>query len=466
MSPPDQAPAPRRGALLAGLRGRVGAAVAGGAVLVCAVFAVATYLIARQVLTAQRQDAALRQAYLDARFLRSELGTAGTSPADALDALDPQGATAVLLRRGDEWYSSSFTLDADAVPAALRPAGGLRSPAYLPARVDDELALVVAVPVPAVDATVYEIAPLEELQGTLRVLATLLAAGTLVAGVLGALLGRWLGRRALRPLEPMRATAAAIGAGDLGRRFPATSDPALSGIVTASNAMVGRLQERIERDARFAADVSHELRSPLTTLAASVELLEARNDGPPERRREALDLAHAELGRFQRLLEGLLELARADADPRDAVADGQLLDLGDLLRHVLRESGRPQGLLDAPAGPLRVRGDKLRLARLAANLLDNADRHGGGATAVTLRRDEERIVLTVDDAGPGVAPADRERVFERFATGGGPRASSGGTGLGLALVAETVAAHHGTVRCCESPAGGARFVVALPLAAP
>ncbi|NHC15651.1 HAMP domain-containing histidine kinase [Motilibacter sp. E257] len=452
--------------MLGSLRVRVGAAVAGGAVLVCAVFAVATYLIARQVLTAQRQEAVLRQAYLDARFLRSELGTAGTSPADALDSLDPQGATAVLLQQDGRWYSSSFTLDADAVPASLRPPAPLPSTAYLPTRVAGELSLVVAVPVPAVGATVYEVAPLEELQGTLRVLATLLTAGTLAAGVLGALLGHWLGRRALRPLEPMTATAAAITAGDLGRRFPATADPALTGIVGASNAMVETLQRRIERDARFAADVSHELRSPLTTLAASIELLQARNDGPAERRRQALDLATTELGRFRRLLEGLLELARADADPRDAVADGRVVDLGDLVRHVLRESGRPAGLLDAPAGPLPVRGDKLRLARMTANLLDNADRHGGGTTAVSLRRADGAVALTVDDEGPGVAPADRERVFERFATAGGHRASSGGTGLGLALVAETVAAHHGTVACAEAPGGGARFVVTLPLAAP
>ncbi|WP_147431985.1 HAMP domain-containing sensor histidine kinase [Motilibacter peucedani] len=458
---PARAPRPYgRGSL----RLRVATAVALAVLVVCAVFASAAYLLARGVLTQQRESASLRQAYLDASFLRDELGTTGTSPAEALDALDPQGAAAVFVHRSGAWYSSSFDLDADAIPRALLEVEGRQRVAHMPTSVGGDLSLVIAVPVPAVGITVYEVVPLQELRTTLRVLSTVLAGGALAAAVLGALLGLWLGRRALRPLAPLTSTAAGITAGDLGLRLPESGDPALSGIVSAFNAMIETLQRRAERDARFAADVSHELRSPLTTLTASIERLQARHHESPERRAEALALATGELARFHRLLEGLLELARADAGPQDAVINGQPTDLGDLLRHVLRDTGRSLELLHAPAGGLPVRGDKLALARMVTNLLDNADRHGGGARAVRLERSAGTITLLVDDAGPGVADSERQRIFERFATGSGGRGSSAGTGLGLALVAETVRAHGGRVGCEAAPGGGARFRTTLPAA--
>jgi signal transduction histidine kinase len=107
-------------------------------------------------------------------------------------------------------------------------------------------------------------------------------------------------------------------------------------------------------------------------------------------------------------------------------------------------------------------GRRLALVRAVTNLLDNADRHGGGVVGLRLRATDRAAVIDVDDAGPGVPVEERERVFARFATGRGARGSSAGTGLGLALVAETVAAHGGSVVCCGGPTGGARFTVTLP----
>ncbi len=191
----------------------------------------------------------------------------------------------------------------------------------------------------------------------------------------------------------------------------------------------------------------------------SVDLLNARRDELSERSQRALDLVTADLQRFRRLLEDLLELARSDGglDRRPNTP----VDLASLLRQVLGEVGRSPELLDGVDDAV-VLADKTRLGRLFRNLFENAETHGGGLSTVAITRSGADLLVAVDDAGPGVQPEDRERLFERFATGRNKRGSSSGTGLGLALVAETAAVHGGTVWCTASPAGGARFVVRLP----
>lgn len=320
--------------------------------------------------------------------------------------------------------------------------------------------LVVGVPVPAVDAVIYEVASLTELNAALRTLAIVLTAGTLAASALAALAGRRLAGQVLRPLHPLAATGVAIAAGDLSRRLPDTRDPDLATIVGAFNSMVDALQQRIERDTRFVADVSHELRSPLTTLVTSAELLQARRAELPARSRQVLDVVTAELDRFQTLVADLLELARSDAG---TPIDPTPVDLDALVRHTLLRSGRSPDLVSTSGTrPFTVRGDKLRLERVLTNLLDNADRHGGGVAAVGVHREGPTIAVTVDDAGPGVPCEHRDRIFERFATAGGPRRNAQGTGLGLALVRETALAHNGTVAYQQLPQRGARFILRLP----
>jgi len=208
--------------------------------------------------------------------------------------------------------------------------------------------------------------------------------------------------------------------------------------------MVEALEERIQRDARFAADLGHELRSPLTTLVASVQIIQRRRDDLPERTRRAVDLVSTELDRFQRTLEDLLELGRLDAGVR-----GQVLtrvDAGELVRVTLTQSHRSPDLLDIDGADLGIDVDKQQLSRSVVNLLDNADDH---------------VRIDVDDHGPGVPHAERERIFERFVRGGS-RGSLPGSGLGLSIVAETVQGHGGRVWCEDAPGGGARFRVELP----
>jgi signal transduction histidine kinase len=195
-------------------------------------------------------------------------------------------------------------------------------------------------------------------------------------------------------------------------------------------------------------------------LVASVDLLQARRGEMTPRQQQVLDLTSGELDRFRLLLDELLELARFDAGVPDASAPP--VDLHRLLVEAMEGSGRTAALLHGSEG-LRVRGDKRRLERAFVNLMDNADRYGGGLVGVTMVPGRGSVNVCVDDAGPGVPVEDRERIFARFATSGGGRGSTRGTGLGLAIVQETAASLGGLVWCTTRPGGGARFVVRLPV---
>lgn len=450
-----------------GLRNTVTLSFAAGALLLSALLAAGTYVAARHYLVDQRERLALRQAYADASFVRDGLLTAGARAGDAIGALSPPARSDVLLLRGGQWFSSALGDGSTTVPAAVadRAAAGVVSLAWT--RTSAGPAVVVGVPLPAVEAQFFEVSSTSELAETLGTLATVLTIAAVLTTVAGGVLGRAAARRLLVPLDTISGAAADIAVGRLETRLPSTADPDLAVIVGSFNTMAETLEDRIEQDARFAADLSHELRSPLTTLSTSVNVLVRRRDELSERGRQALDLVAAELDRLKQALEDLLELGRLDAGvgSRDLVAT----DLGDLVRNGLAESKRPSGLLVGPGGvpsgeevPLPVLVDKGQLHRALLNLFVNADTHGQGLTAVSVQRRDDHAVIVVDDAGQGVPAAERERIFERFARAGS-RGSRPGTGLGLSLVEETVRAHGGTVWCTEAPGGGARFVVRLPL---
>ncbi len=233
--------------------------------------------------------------------------------------------------------------------------------------------------------------------------------------------------------------------------------------------MAGTLEDRIEKDAQFASDVSHELRSPLMTLQASLEVLENNREGLNERAQSALDLLAADLDRFRELVEDLLEISRFDAGVMLLELEEVLLT--DFVRHVVRASGYdipverdPAVQVDPELGGIITAIDKRRVARVLTNLLSNAEKYGDGPVGVWVTADDDTVRIFVDDAGEGVPPEDRERIFERFnrASAAHRRGSSTGVGLGLALVAEHVRLHGGRVWVEDAPAGGARFAIELP----
>lgn len=448
-----------------GLRARIVYAFAVGALLVSAVLVATTFVLARSYLLGQRERAGTQQAFTDARTLASRLSTAGSDVGDELVDLVPSGGANIVVSSNGSWYSSSLDVGAQDVPEDLQDLVAEGTAGSVRVSTPSGPQLVVGVPVVAADLQFYEVAPLTELQSSLRTLAAVLGAGAVVATAAGALCGTWASRRVVHPLEQVAGAATMIAGGELGTRLPPTQDPDLLGIVASFNSMVEALSARIERDARFVGDVSHELRSPLTSLTTSVEVLGGRREELSDRGRRALALVEAELGRFRRTLDDLLELARTDG--RAGLAIAEPVSLGAVVREVLLRRGLPADLLRAaPDTTTVVVGDKNRLERMLTNVLDNAERHAGGVAKVHVEQQGRSVVVVVDDSGPGVAPAERERVFERFVRG--PRAARGslpGAGLGLAIVEEIAAGHGGSAWISGNPAGGARVTVSLPGAA-
>ncbi|MBF6236389.1 HAMP domain-containing histidine kinase [Nocardia otitidiscaviarum] len=404
----------------------------------------------------QRERSAVRLTDAHIGILRQNVAAEQPTEAD-LVAIEPPDGTVLLVRWGDTWIDSDSAL---ATSALLSPdiAGGSEESTRR-VTVAGKPYLRVGLPLNARGDMFYEFTPIAELDSTLRMLRNLLIACAIVASSVGAVLGVWASRRVLKPLHQLAVTASRIASGELDTRLPRTDDRDLSDTVDAFNTMVDSLQQRIERERRLVGDVSHELRTPLTTLVTSVGVMNKYEEQLPERMRRALRLTSDELSHMRRMLDDMLELARVDAGVHRG--DVELLSLGELLTHALAERHYPPELLTVVSDSI-IEGRRLELERTVANLLENATRHGGGPVAVTVRRDGADAVITVDDAGPGVPVADRNRIFERFATIRVERGAAVGTGIGLALVSETVAAHGGRVYCEDRPGGGARFVVRLP----
>ncbi len=446
-----------------GLRSRVTLAFALGALILSASMGAITYLAARQVIIQQRKTSALHQAYVNASLVRSALRSPTPRIPELLDSLDTlPGSRSVLERRG-QWFATSISIGKQALPRPLRPGvvgGSAATQSFLLSNTPE---LAVGIPVPSVDAAYFEVFSFGSVARTLRVLALALAGAALVTTIAGAVIGRWLSGRALRPLGTVSKAAVAIAGGRLDTRLP-TDDSDLEPMARSFNHMADALVERIAREARFTSDVSHELRSPLTTLNTSLEVLETHSGELSSRASQALALIATELRRFGRMVTDLLEMSRVDSGAAELSTEE--VAVGELVVHLATSSGAGvPAVLDPAVADRRVRVDKRRMERVAANLVDNAAQYAGGVTRFAAEHSAGRVRLVVADRGPGVAEEDRSRIFERFYRGtlSGRRGETQGSGLGLSLVAEHVKMHGGRV-FVEARDGENRFVVELPLA--
>jgi len=463
-----------------GLRARVTLTFAIGAFGLSALMAGITYFVARQTFLNERNSADQRQAFANASLVQNSLRSPVTRITQLIESVDTLPGSRSVLRTGNQWYATSISVGQSALPAEERALVLAGTPASQLFTLSGSPQLVIGVPLPAVHAAYFEVFSLEELAGTLRELAFALAAAALVTTIAGAAVGRWASSRALRPLGGLTDAAVAIAGGQLDTRVDAGDDADLEELAAAFNQMTANLQERIEREARFTSDVSHELRSPLTTLMATVSVLERHRDQLAPRARSALDLLDGDLRRFTRMVDDLLEISRFDAGSAELSLDE--VDPGELVRRSVAASA-PVGD-DGVRGPvafpvevaaglqgLRLQVDKRRFERVMANLIENANLYAGGVTNVMVEpfplsgSAVTSIRVIVEDHGPGISDVERDHLFERFYRGGraGQRASSQGTGLGLSLVAEHVRLHGGRVWSEDARGGGTRFIVDLPL---
>jgi signal transduction histidine kinase len=449
-----------------GLRARITLAFAIGALLLSALLSATTWALTRENLLNQREDAATVIVYQNARIVRARV-TPGTDKQALVSSLSTPLGSRPILYADEEFVPLTPAFGQDALPKALRDAVLAGRPVRMRYELRGEMQLAVGIPIPSVDAAYFEIISLGDLQSTLEALGVSLVGASLLTTLAGAALGSWASRRALRPLSGVSTAAMALADGRLDTRLEVSEDPDLRPISASFNDMAQILQDRIERDARFASDVSHELRSPLMTLAASIEVMNNQRDDLPDRARAALDLMVGDIDRFQQLVEDLLEISRFDAGVvRLELEEVHLAEL--VMQAVSHSTDADVPVeLDAELAGVVVQADKRRIVRVIANLLDNAAKYGGGATSVGLRRVEGGVQIAVEDRGAGVPEEDRNLIFDRFSRGGlaGSRGSSDGVGLGLALVAEHVNLHGGKVWVEDRSDGaeGARFVVELPV---
>jgi two-component system OmpR family sensor kinase len=352
----------------------------------------------------------------------------------------------------------------------IAPVVGLTEPRFSDATVPtlEEAVPARLLAVPADGRVVVVGASLEDQHDALARLAVLMSVGgpvslALVAGV------AWLvTRAAFRPVERMRAEAAAISADDASRRLPLpeTGDE-IARLGETLNRMLDRLASALERERRFVSDASHELRTPLANLKSEIELA-LRRARTQDELVAALRSAGHETERLVRLAEDLLVLARTGSGGLEVRRP--LVDVGALVdREVAaistRAAGRDLTIERRLDGDLRADVDPTRIRQAVGNLLDNAVRHSpaGGTITVDVRARDGRVSLEVIDEGEGFPEAFVGQAFEPFARAESSRARvAGGTGLGLAIVRAVAEAHGGTARIRNLPGGGACVTLEIP----
>ncbi len=456
-----------------GLRTRIMSMFIIGALLLSTFLAAVAYSFTRSSLLNQREQSSTELAYRNARVAQREISAGNTSANAIIDRLQQVGVAQAAINIDGAWASHSAKFTPTVIPASMQAKViGDRVPSRMIIKFENVPTLVIGIPLESSNAAYFEFADLADANTTLRNVGLSLLFGGLITTLAGALTGMIAAKRAIRPLGDAAQAAKAIAGGRLDTRLENTDDHDLQLLSTAFNDMAEALQNRVERDARFASDVSHELRSPLMTLAASVEVMQARRDEMPERAQAALDLLVGDVTRFQGLVEDLLEISRFDAGAIRLHLEDLLV--AEFVRQAVAVSSLPQTKLTVSdrAEGLIMHGDRRRLARVVANLIDNARVHGGGAPEINVIEAEgegeplNHVWIVVEDRGPGVPNEERHLVFERFARGAvaGRRSSSDGAGLGLSLVEEHVRMHGGRVWVEDRPDGkpGARFVLELP----
>ena len=442
-----------------------------GALVLTTVLSSTIYVGVRHVLQTEQNATDLRQAFDTASIIRSTLSTAPLTLNQQVSAIEKDSGSIVVLITNGQTIGPTTTY-----PPYLLTPDVMTTVSGIAAVTQTKLSegapwYVVGIPVPAVATQVYELFPLTQVANSLHSLVVLLIVASLLASIMGFAGGAFVSFRTVRPLRQVAEAAGRILEGDLSARVPEFGTGLeVSRLGSTFNAMVQQLADRLERDARFASDVTHELRSPLTGLAMAASMLEREKESLSPAGQESLGIVVADLTIFRNLVEDLLEMARIDAGAADyALEDVRAVKL--VQRCVTASTRRldsREPVLSIAEGldEVLITVDRRRFERVIANLFDNATKYADGITHIAMKRDGDTFVLDIDDSGAGIAVDQRDAIFERFYRGSAAhdRGSVQGTGIGLALVREHLSAIGGSIEALEAPSGGARFRLTLPLA--
>lgn len=420
-------------------------------------------------LVQQDRSASFVERSLDKAALASSVAESRLSERPAVDEIDDlfetlsrRAGMEVVVRYEGESFSSIPGLDADSVAAAMEEAterGGLRS-ASLDRSVHHYF---VVSPVGPAEPELYFLFSrghlIEQMQRLSRLLWQLWLGLVLAA----ALIGNVVARRTLRPIARAGEAAMALAEGMLATRLPIDRKDEFGVWAASFNRMASALEEKIteleaaaQRERRFTSDVAHELRTPLSALVTSAEmLLSAESEMGPHAMWAAQRLS-AEVKRLRRLVEELLEISRLDAR-RESVNLTQV-DLRDLIARLLRHHGWEKNV-QSNIDDCHIETDPRRMDRIVGNLISNAIEHGQGIVTVRAALEASDVVLQVTDEGPGVPAAEAERVFDRFykADPSRPR----GSGLGLSIARENARLLGGDITLSTSRVG-TTFSARLP----
>ena len=445
-----------------GLRARVALAFGLLSLVIAGAVAGATYSVARWYLINQREDAAITRAVLDSRSVAASL-TSGLTPEVALGQVPSVGTSQPMVQVQGIWYTSGVTIPPDALPNSLLTVAAKDGGAQQRTTIGDEQYLLVAV---QLETGIYvEVFPLRELDLGLTIGGWLLIVQTLLAGIVGIFIGRYTFAKVIRPLLRLGAGARRIASGEFSTRIPLTRDPDLDPIAASFNGMAESVQSRITREQRFSANVSHELRSPLTAVVGTVELLERNLEDLPEREQRLIGTLQTQTARMSQMLLDLLEISRIGND--DPLLK-ETVSVTTLCLDAIHVRGLSEELIHVDDSQEHlITTDTRRFERIVGNLIDNANRHGGGVTAIRISRstqsDPQHIVVKVEDQGPGIPSDEIPRLFEPF-TRGEDAKETAGAGLGLAIAIEQAQLLGVELRVENVEPHGARFIIQIPVA--
>jgi two-component system, OmpR family, sensor histidine kinase MprB len=426
-------------------------------------FAVALVALGAYVTVKMSLESSLDKSLLDRAHRAASSGTL----ADLTNEQVPSWATGaadvrIFVMRAD---GHAFTTDENASTAPLGPqevavARGTTSQSMHTVRLNGNDFRVVAVPY---GNNGYAVVLVQNMASQERVLKKLGAVMLLfgLAGVIGATAAGWaVARNGLRPVRRLTSNVERIARTEDLQPLPVEGDDEIARLATAFNAMLIAVSASRDRQRRLVADAGHELRTPLTSLRTNLDLLlqaDASGGLDDAARRELLDDVRAQIEEMSTLVGDLVELAR-DEPLRAVVEQVDLAEVVD--RAVARARRRGSELtFDVDTEPWWVTGESASLERAVTNLLDNAVKWSPPGGTVRIRLNHG--TLSVDDEGPGIAPGDREHVFERFYRSEESR-SMPGSGLGLSIVRQVTERHSGSVRVDESDDGGTRMVMQVP----